>query len=259
MLSAENIHIAYPGRALVENLNIGFAAGQVWGVLGRNGSGKSSLLHVLAGLAPPRQGRIALGGRPLASLSRRELAARVGILFQEETSEFWGSARDYVLMARHPHATGVLDWSPEDERIAGTELERQHLTPLAERPFSSLSGGERQRTRAAALFAQRPHVFLVDEPLQHLDLPHQVLLLEMLATQARAGGLVIIVLHDLVFAGRFCDHFLLLHGNGRYDAGPRAELFDADRLGGLYGFPLEAAVVAGERLLLPRLVPGPHV
>lgn len=259
MLRAEEIDIAYPGRVLVEDLRIEFAAGQVWGVLGRNGSGKSSLLHVLAGLTPPRQGRIALEGRPLASLARREVAARVGILFQEETTEFWGSVRDYVLMARHPHATGVLDWSPEDEHIASTELERQHLAPFAERPFASLSGGERQRTRAAALFAQRPQVFLVDEPLQHLDLPHQVLFLEMLTAQARAGGLVVVILHDLVFAGRFCDHFLLLHGDGRYDAGSRAEMFDADRLGRLYGFPLQATDVAGERLLLPRSAPGPHV
>lgn len=259
MLRAEDIGIGYPGRALVQNLDIEFGGGQVWGILGRNGSGKSTLLHVLAGLAAPRQGGVLLDGHRLTSLPRRELAAHVGILFQEETSDFWGSARDYVLMGRHPHAAGLFGWDPADEQIAGAELEHQHLAPFAQRPFASLSGGERQRARAAALFAQRPRAFLVDEPLQHLDLPHQVLLLERLAAQARAGGVVIIVLHDLVFAGRYCDHFLLLHGDGRFEAGRHADMFDPGRLGRLYGFPIEAADVGGERVLLPQACAGPHV
>lgn len=259
MLRAEKVGIGYPGRTLVEDLDIEFGAGQVWGVLGPNGSGKSTLLHVLAGLGAPRQGEIRLDGRPLRAMPRRELAAQLGILFQEETSEFWGSARDYVLLGRHPHAAGLFAWESADQDIAASELERQHMAPLADRAFASLSGGERQRTRAAALFAQRPRAFLVDEPLQHLDLPHQVLLLERLAAQAVAGGVVVIVLHDLVFAGRFCDHFLLLHGDGRYEAGTRAEMFDAERLGRLYGFPLEAAEVNGEHLVLPRAAAGPHV
>jgi iron complex transport system ATP-binding protein len=259
MLRVEDVGIGYPGRTLVDHLDLEFGAGQVWGVLGRNGSGKSTLLHVLAGLAPPAKGRVLLEGRLLSAWSRRELAAKVGILFQEDTAEFWGTARDYVLMGRHPHARGLFGWNEADERIAAEALDRQHLGALAERAFASLSGGERQRARAAALFAQAPRAFLVDEPLQHLDLPHQVLLLDQLAAQAAAGALVIIVLHDLVLGGRYCDRFLLLHGDGRFEAGRRAEVFDAERLGRLFGFPLEAVDAGGERFLLPRAAAGPHV
>src|SRR5690606_16837885 len=127
------------------------------------------------------------------------------------------------------------------------------------RAFASLSGGERQRVRAAALFAQRPRVYLLDEPLQHLDLPHQVGLMEALVAHARAGAAVIIVMHDLVLAGRYCSHFLLLHGDGRFVAGPRAGVFDAQRLGELYGYPLDAAELGSERVLLPRSGAGGHV
>ena len=259
MLRADGLEAGYPGRILMRDLSVGFAPGAVWGILGRNGSGKSTLLSLLAGLRTPDRGDVLLEGQPVREIARRTLASKVGILFQEETVEFWGSVGDYVLLGRHPHAAGPFAWGTEDQQIAILELERQHLGGLAGHPYASLSGGERQRTRAAALFTQRPRVFLLDEPLQHLDLPHQVLLLERLAAEARAGAVVIMVLHDLVFAGRYCDHFLLLHGDGRSESGARGRVFDADRLGALYGFPVEAARLGDERVFLPRAGAGPHV
>ena len=261
MLRAEGLSIAFPGRTLVDGLSVEFGAGRVWAVLGRNGSGKSTLLRSLAGLQLPQAGRVLLDGVALHSIDRREAASRIGVLLQEETAEFWGTARDYVLMGRHPHADGVFGWSQTGEGIAAAEIAAQNLGALASRAYTTLSGGERQRTRAAALFTQRPRIYLVDEPLQHLDLAHQIGLLERLALEARQGALVIMVLHDLLFASRYCDHFLLLHGDGRSDAGPREQALDAERLSRLYGFPLDAVEVRGERLFLP--VPpfnkGPHV
>lgn len=259
MLRTDRLGADFPGRCLVEDLTVGFSAGEVWGVLGRNGSGKSTLLGMLAGVRAPSRGKVLLEGTPLDAVPRRELATRIGILFQEEAAQFWGSAREYVLLGRHPHARGLFAWGPGDQSIADAELARQNLDGLAGRAFASLSGGERQRVRAAALFAQRPRVYLLDEPLQHLDLPHQVRLMEALVAHARAGAAVIIVMHDLVLAGRYCSHFLLLHGDGRFVAGPRAEVFDAQRLGELYGYPLDATEMGGERVLLPRSGAGGHV
>lgn len=261
MLRAEGLRIAFPGRTLVDGLSVEFGAGQVWAVLGRNGSGKSTLLRTLAGLQLPQAGRVLLDGVALHAIARREAASRIGVFLQEETAEFWGTVKDYVLLGRHPHAAGLFGWSPADEVIAAAELAAQNLGPLAGRAYTTLSGGERQRARAAALFTQRPHIYLVDEPLQHLDLLHQVALLERLAREARQGARVIMVLHDLLFASRYCDHFLLLHGDGRYDAGPREQVLGAERLSGLYGFPLEPVEFRGERLFIPGLPAdkGPHV
>ena len=203
MLRVERLTLEYPGRTLLEGLTLEFLPGQIWAVLGRNGSGKSTLLHALAALRQPQAGAALLDGAPVRSLPRRRIARGIGVLLQEETHEFWGSVRDFILLGRYPHALGPFGWHLEDEAVAREEIESMHLTPLADRAFATLSGGERQRARAAALFAQRPRVYLVDEPLQHLDLPHQVAVLERLAREARErGAVVIMVVHDLLFASR---------------------------------------------------------
>jgi len=253
MLRAEHLSLGYPGRTLLEGLTLEFRAGQVWAVLGRNGSGKSTLLHALAALRLPQAGVALLDGAPLDSMPRRRLARRIGVLLQEETHEFWGSVRDFVLLGRYPHALSPFGWHMDDEAVARGEIESLHLAGLADRAFATLSGGERQRARAAALFAQRPLVYLLDEPLQHLDLSHQVAVLERLAREAREhGAVVVMVVHDLLFASRYCDRFLLLHGDGRFAHGGAPEVLDAGHLGELYGFPLDTVEAGGDRLFLPR-------
>ena len=252
MLRTEGLRLAYPGQILVDGLSIEFRPGQVWAVLGRNGSGKSTLLHALAALRPAEAGNVLLREAVVGAVPRRALARHIGVLLQEESREFWGSVRDYVLLGRYPHARSPFGWSAEDERIAESEIEAMHLGGLGNRPFAMLSGGERQRARAAALFAQRPAVYLLDEPLQHLDLPHQVAVLERLSLEARNGSaIVVMVLHDLLFAARYCSRFLLLFGDGRFSVGAADEALTADHLGELYGFPLVSVEVGGERLFLP--------
>src|SRR5258708_30084581 len=252
MLRTEDLGLAYPGRRLVEGLSIEFHPGQVWAVLGRNGSGKSTLLHALAALRTPEAGNVKLQDAKIATVPRRTLARRIGVLMQEESREFWGSVSDYVLLGRYPHARSPFGWSAEDERIAANEIEALHLGGLGGRDFASLSGGERQRARAAALFAQQPVVYLLDEPLQHLDLPHQVAVLERLTKEARdRRAIVIMALHDLLFAARYCNRFLLLYGDGRFSVGAADEALTADHLGELYGFPLVPVEIGGERLFLP--------
>ena len=262
MLRTDGLGLAYPGRTLVEGLSVEFRPGEMWAVLGRNGSGKSTLLHALAALRRPESGCVMLNDTTVGAVPRRALARRIGVLLQEESREFWGSVRDYVLLGRYPHARSPFGWSAEDERIAENEIEALHLGALGDRAFASLSGGERQRARAAALFAQQPVVFLLDEPLQHLDLPHQVAMLERLSNEARTrGAIVVMALHDLLFAARYCSRFLLLFGDGRFSVGPADEALTAEHLGELYGFPLVPVEVGDERLFLParQSGEGPHV
>ncbi|HVY07043.1 MAG TPA: ABC transporter ATP-binding protein [Burkholderiales bacterium] len=262
MLRTDALTLAYPGRLLARDLAVQLRGGEIWAVLGRNGSGKSTFIHALAGLQAAQAGSVRLDEEPLGSISRRALAKRIGVMLQEENREFWGSARDYVLLGRYPHARSPFGWSVEDERIADEELHGMHLDALAASAYASLSGGERQRARCAELFAQRPDVYLLDEPLQHMDLPHQTLLLDRLAAEARnRNAVVVMVLHDLLLAARYCNHFLLFFGDGRWRAGTAAEMLDAGQLGELYGFPLTAVEAAGERLFLPARRPaqGPHV
>lgn len=252
MLRTEALTLCYPGRTLVEGLSADFLPGEVWGVLGRNGSGKSTLLHALAALTRPQSGAVMLDGKPIASLPRRAAARRLGTLLQEESREFWGSARDYVLLGRYPHSQSPFGWGRDDKLIADAEMQALHLDNLAGRPYVLLSGGERQRVRLAALLAQRPGIYLLDEPLQHLDLPHQVATLERLVREAREhAAVVVMVLHDLLFAARYCNRLLLLSGDGRFRMGGASEVMNAENLAELYGFPLVAVDAGGERLFLP--------
>jgi iron complex transport system ATP-binding protein len=257
MLRTDGLRLAYPGQTLVDGLSIEFQPGQVWAVLGRNGSGKSTLLHALAALRQPEAGSVMLNDALVGTVSRRALGRQIGVLLQEETREFWGSVRDYVLLGRYPHARSLFGWSAEDERIAENEIKAWHLAALCNRSFASLSGGERQRARVAALFAQGPAVYLLDEPLQHLDLSHQVAVLDRLSIEARNGrAIVVMVLHDLLFAARYCNRFLLLFTEGRFSVGPADEALTAEHLGELYGFPLVSVEAGGERLFLPARQSG---
>ena len=240
MLHAERLTIEIGARVLCRDLSLEVASGELWGVLGCNGSGKTTLLHALAGLAPVASGDIAIGARRLANYSRRELGRTLGILLQREDGEFWGSVRDYVMLGRHAHARSLFGWHADDEAAAERALTAFDLTALAAQSYSTLSGGERQRARLAQLWAQGPRIMLLDEPLQHLDLRHQLQTLQLLRAATREAGVAAaLVLHDLAFAGR-CDRILMLYGDGRYAAGIAAELLQPERLAGLYGCRVRA-------------------
>ena len=239
-LVAAGLTVAVGARALCLNLELAIAPGELWAVLGCNGSGKTTLMHTLAGLAPAATGGVRLGGKRLEHYSRRELGRTLGILLQREDQEFWGSLADYVKLGRYPHARSLFGWTAEDEAAAARALAAFELEPLAGQAYGTLSGGERQRARLAQLWAQDPRIMLLDEPLQHLDLKHQLQTLELLRAATRnAGKAAAMVLHDLTYAGR-CDRVLMLYGDGRYAAGAATELLEAGRLASLYGCRVRA-------------------
>ncbi len=235
MLRAERVTIAAGGRILCRELELSVNAGEMWAVLGRNGSGKSTLLHVLAGLAQARDGLIEVAGRLVSGYDPRELARSVGILLQREDQEFWGSLAEYVMLGRYPHAGSWFGWDADDEAALADALGAFDLAPIAAQPYATLSGGERQRARLAQLWAQNPRLLLLDEPLQHLDLRHQLQTLELVQRAVRGPNrAAVLVLHDLAFAGR-CDKALLLYGDGRFESGAAGAMLQPERLENLYG------------------------
>lgn len=238
-LHCAGLAFGYAGRALCEGVTLELAGGQCWAVLGNNGCGKSTLLRTLAGLLPPLAGKVSIEGQALAQQPDRLRARAIGLLLQEEHAAFWGSVLDYVLLGRYPHRHGLFGWSAEDFAAAHAAIERVDLRGRVDRPLSMLSGGERQRARLAQMLAQDAAVLLLDEPLQHLDLRHQLdtmSLLRDLATQQ--GKAVCMVLHDPLLAQRHCDHALLLFDDGRWQAGTREQLLRRDELERLYGCPV---------------------
>lgn len=250
-LRAENFTLAIGTRVLCRALTLELAPGELWGVLGCNGSGKTTLLHALAGLTSVATGSVSLDGRALTTFTRRSLGRSLGILLQREEEAFWGSVREYVMLGRYPHARSLFGAGADDEAAGERALAQFELTGIAAQAYATLSGGERQRARLAQLWAQNPSVMLLDEPLQHLDLRHQLQTLELARAATRQGGAsMAIVLHDLQYANR-CDRVLLLYGDGRHASGGAAEMLEPQRLSALYGCAIRACGQGGDAHFVP--------
>lgn len=236
-LALRALTLAVPGRTLLTGLDLEIRPGECWALLGRNGTGKTSLLLAAAGLRAPAAGTTVVDGNEIASLPSRAAARQVGLLLQEEPEFFWGSAGDYVALGAHPHTTGTAGTIDAAVRAALAELD---LAGHAAQPYRTLSGGERQRVRLAQLLVQSPRYLLLDEPLTHLDLRHQLATMQLLARLAAAGRGVLMALHEPWLASRYCDHALLLYASSRFSAGPAAQLLTCESLERLYGCPLDA-------------------
>lgn len=253
LIEARELSVSIAGRRVVERLTLSLRLGERLAILGRNGAGKTTLLHTLAGLRTPAAGVVALEGTPIDALDGRETAQLRGLLAQQQFDAFPATVLETALVGRHPHLRR-WDWEgARDERIARDALDAMGLGELTMRDVRSLSGGERQRLAIAALLAQQPRLCLLDEPLAHLDLNHQMAVLEHFSRQAGERSIgAIIVLHDINLALRYADRVLLLYGDGNWREGPAAEILTAEGLTTLYGYPLRELHADGRRHFIPE-------
>ncbi len=237
-LGCHRLTIEVAGRTLVRELELAVRGGTMTCILGCNGTGKTLTLHTLAGLREPAAGEIQVDQQAIASLPRRKLARCLGLLTQLSDDPFPSSALETVLIGRHPHI-GFWDWESEADRsIAHAALAAVGLEHFAQRDVGTLSGGERRRVAIATLLAQNPDVFLLDEPLNHLDPHHQLDVLKLMQARADTGHAVVMSLHDAGLAARFCDHALLLFGDGEWLSGPSREVLTQETISRLYGVPV---------------------
>jgi iron complex transport system ATP-binding protein len=251
VLECCGLTVRVPGRELVRGLDAEIRPGRVLAVLGRNGAGKSSLLHALAGLNAPASGEVRLAARPLAAWPRRELARQLGLLMQSSEDPFPGTALDTALVGRHPHVEFWQWESAADRAVARDCLAAMELAALEARDVGTLSGGERRRLAIATVLAQDPQVFLLDEPIQQLDPQHQLAVLRRFRALADGGRTVVLSLHDPGLAARFADEVLLLFGDGRWQHGPVDETLHRDAITELYGLALRELRWPGGRTFVP--------
>ena len=254
MLRCDRVALSVPGRRLCTALSATFEAGEVWAVLGRNGTGKTTLVHALAGLTRPSNGAIELDGRGVTDVSARERARKLGVLLQIEEGTYWGTVFDYVLLGRYPHAARWAGFGRDDRAIARSALDAVGMSAFAARRYATLSGGERQRVRIAQILAQQPRVLLFDEPLQHLDLAHQALVLSIVAARARDNReTAVMVVHEPLWIARSCTHALVLMGDGEVAAGAADELLTRERLEHAYGLKLREVDAGDGRCFVPAI------
>jgi iron complex transport system ATP-binding protein len=259
-LRAQGISAGYNGARVLRGVSFEIRSGQLVSIVGPNGSGKSTLLKVLDGLVPVAAGTVAIDGREVGSLPRREVARRISYVPQGhagDASEF--SVRSFVEMARYPHLGA---WSPlgrEDREAVVASLQTTEMEHLAERSLAALSGGERQRAHIAAALAQGGRTLLLDEPTSALDYRHQVQVLDLLVRlHADEGYTVVVVTHDLNTLVPASDRVVALKDGRVVFNGPPAEFIDAATLEGIYDNPFDLVPhrEGALPLVAPRVVPG---
>jgi iron complex transport system ATP-binding protein len=251
-LSFESLSVDLAERAVLRDVSATFRPGRVTAILGPNGAGKSTLVRTAAALVVPSAGRVALDGQDVAMRDPRERARAIGYLPQDPAVHWNVPAAEIVALGRAAHRAPFASPAAEDRAAIDHALALTQTEALADRPIHQLSGGERARVLLARVLAGKPRWLLADEPLASLDPAHQIDLLDRLREVAAAGAGVVIVLHDLLQAGRAADDVLLLRDGGVLAFGPASEVLTAANLAAAYDIAVEVRIdAAGRPLCIP--------
>jgi iron complex transport system ATP-binding protein len=201
------------GGFSVTDVSFAIEPGEIFGVIGPNSAGKTTLLRLLTRVVAAERGEIRLAGRPIAPMAHAELARQVAVVPQDSPRPFPFTVEQLVLMGRYPHGPGRFFENDEDRALARAAMAATSVLDLAGLPLEQLSGGERQRAMLARALAQQPRLLVLDEPTSHLDLRYQLQTAELLRrVNAEQGTTVLLVSHDLDLAAEVCDRLLLLDG-----------------------------------------------
>lgn len=258
MLSVQQLTGGYTGESVIKDISFEVEKGELFGILGPNGSGKTTFLKMLSGVLPFKSGNIILKGKSLKDYSAKELARIIAVLPQHSIQSFSYTVKETVSLGRYAHQKGWFQtWSQEDERIVMKVMEQTGVMHFANHYIHELSGGERQRVFLAQALAQEPKILLLDEPTNHLDLSFQKDLLDLLKSWTKDRGLTVIsIFHDLNLAGLYCDRLLLLE-NGKININHTPnEVLREERIREVYKTKIEKQphpkVPAPQLVLLPE-------
>lgn len=232
-LVARDLSVSLAGRHVVRHASVALKGGELVGVLGPNGAGKSTLVRALLGLVPSA-GEVLLDGATLRRLSRQQIARQIAYLPQGQTLHWPLSVERLVALGRLPHLGPLSRLAEQDRAAVSRAMALAEVGHLAARIVTELSGGERARVLLARALAVEAPALIADEPLASLDPEHQLHGMELLRARARAGGLVIAVLHDLGIAARFCDRLVVLAEGQVVADGAPADVLTAQLLAEVY-------------------------
>jgi iron complex transport system ATP-binding protein len=248
-ITIKSLTFGYNGSMILDGLNLVVEDSEVLGLVGPNGSGKTTLIKCMDKILKPK-GSILIDGRDIDTVSRTELAKRLGYVPQSSSTPLATTVFDTVLMGRRPH----ISWRVSDsdlDKVADI-LGLLHLEYLAMRDFSQLSGGQKQKVLIARALAQEPEVLLLDEPTSSLDMKHQLEVMETISSLVKEKKIsAVMALHDLNLASMFVDKLAILKGGKIYAAGEPIDLLNAKNIRDVYG--VEAVVM--NNLDRPYIVP----
>jgi iron complex transport system ATP-binding protein len=245
MLTVQSLAFGFPGRTIGRDVSFALEAGEVMCVLGPNGGGKTTLFRTLLGLLPPHAGTITIDAAPLQSLSRTEVARRVGYVPQGHAGYFAYTVREFVLMGRTAHLGIFSSPAKRDGMVAERALESLGIAHLGDKPVTEISGGERQLALVARALAQEPKLLVLDEPTASLDFGNQVRVLQRVSALAASGISILFSSHDPDHAFLCARRALLLAGGRVLEIGAPRAVIRPDTLQRLYGVSVSVIDLGG--------------
>ncbi|MDP9482905.1 MAG: ABC transporter ATP-binding protein [Chloroflexota bacterium] len=236
LVAFDEVTVAYRSREVLHGVSFRIDRGERLALLGPNGAGKSTILRALLGVVGRSHGSIRLDGRPIGELSRLQIARRVAVVPQQASLPFAARVEDVVALGRLPHEHPLRGIRPVDRAAIAGAIDRVGVGHLLGRDAAELSLGERQLVLLAMALAQGAELLVLDEPTAHLDLRHQVQVMELLTDLNERDGVTIVgVLHDLALAGHFFPRVLLIDRGTVIGDGPSSEVLTADRVRDVFG------------------------
>lgn len=206
-VSAENVSVAIDGKSIVDRVTVEVLTGKFVGIIGPNGSGKTTFLKSLYRIISPNSGEFYLNEEPISKMSYKTSAQKMAVVTQHNYYNFDFTVSEVVLMGRAPHKKKMERDGPEDFKLVNEALEKVDMLSFKNREFSTLSGGEQQRIILARALAQNTQCLVLDEPTNHLDIKHQLKIMDLSKT---LGVTVLAALHDLNIAATYCDYLYVL-------------------------------------------------
>lgn len=236
IMMAEDVHFRYgDGKVILDGVGLELCHGEILGILGPNGSGKTTFLKCLNRILEPFQGEILLDGEDVRGYSRREMALKIGLVPQSSTNEMAAPmVYDVVMMGRKPHSR----WkdTKEDEEVVWRVMEELDIADLASKPFDELSSGQSQRVLIARAVAQDAEVMLLDEPTSNLDVRYQMEVMDLIRRLVGEKGVgACVIVHDLDLAMKYCDKVVLLHDGRIQSAGRPLDALTPESIMEVYG------------------------
>ncbi len=231
-----DVSCSYGSVPVLDGITFNVERGTFTGVLGPNGSGKTTLVRCLSRVLKPRRGTVLLEDRDLYTENPRRVARKMAVVPQESDTAFSFTVAEVVLMGRFPHLKMFQKEGEKDFAAAARAMELTGTSHLAGRPVTALSGGERQRVVIARALAQEPEVILLDEPTSHLDINHQLEVLELLKRLSRQENLTVIcVFHDLNLAAQYCDRLIVMKEGRIFALGRPEEVLTPQNVRNVFG------------------------
>jgi iron complex transport system ATP-binding protein len=230
LVQLRNLDFAIAGKEILRDISCDFSAGRIHGIIGPNGSGKSSLLKNICRIWQPHSGQVLIGGADYRKISRKTLSRLATLVQQETRIEFSIRVADFVAMGRHPHLKRLQWLRQRDLYIVEEALQLTGTQIFRERLINELSGGEGQLVNIARALATEAPIILLDEPTSALDIRHKLDILELLTALRDNGKTILICIHDLDLARRYCDTVTMLRDGAIYFHGTASEAFRPDRI-----------------------------